>query len=141
MNPSPESHPVGHDELRRLIANPVRIDFSEAACVGIDPDVYHPEDDLDDISKARCAACPVRTSCLAFAIAVEDPSARAGWYGGHGPHQRDQIAVELGISESPARKAHQLRAAGLTVNQIAAQLSCSRRTVQRYFSEPQRQSW
>jgi predicted transcriptional regulator len=41
----------------------------------------------------------------------------------------------LDINDSPARKAPQLRAAGLTVNQIAAQLSCSRRTVQRYLSQ------
>jgi Transcription factor WhiB/Helix-turn-helix domain of resolvase len=136
--PSPEPQPAGHHQLLRLIANPASINVSQAACIGIDPDVYHPDGDLDDISKARCAACPARTPCLALAFAAEDPTARAGWYGGYGPQHRDEIAAMLDINDSPARKAHRLRAAGLTVNQIAAQLSCSRRTVQRYLSERRR---
>jgi Transcription factor WhiB/Homeodomain-like domain len=133
-HPSPESQPAGHNQLLHLIANPASINVAQAACIGIDPDVYHPDGDLDDISKARCATCPARTPCLALALVAEEPDARAGWYGGHGPHHRDQIAAELGIGEIPADKAHRLRAAGLTVNQIAARLCCSRRTVQRYLS-------
>jgi hypothetical protein len=132
---SSELIPVAHQQrLRRLIANPAAINVSEAACAGIDPDIYHPRGDLDDVSKARCGTCTVPTACLALALAAEDPSARAGWYGGYGPRQRDEIAAALGIDDRPARKALELRAAGLTVNQIAAQLSCSRRTIQRYLA-------
>lgn len=108
-----------------------------AACAGIDFEIYHPDDgqDLDDISKARCASCPTRTPCLALALTAEDPIARAGWYGGYGPRHRDQIAAELGITESPSDTAHRLRGEGLTVNQIATKMCRSERTIQRYLAD------
>jgi AraC-like DNA-binding protein len=126
-------------ELCDLVRHPRSIDLSEAACVGIDPDIYHPDGPLDELSAARCNACPVRIGCLALALQAEDPEAREGWYGGVGPEDRAQIARELNLPTVQACdgidlavEAVRLRAAGLTVNQIAAHLACSRRTVQRY---------
>lgn len=131
-------------ELLALIKNPTtRLDG--AACIGVDTDLYHPEGAaLDDVSGARCATCPVRMGCLALALRAEDPDARSGWYGGLGPDDRDTLATELALVAEPgsaldrAPEAFRLRAAGLSVREIAARLACSRRTVQRYFSESRR---
>jgi DNA-binding CsgD family transcriptional regulator len=125
-------------ELLDLITTPT-IDLSRAACAGVDPDVYHPDGPLDEVSAARCSTCPVRMGCLAVALRAEDPQARSGWYGGLGPEDRSGIAQELAVASASqlfgdrAREAVRLRAAGLSVTEIAVRLACSRRTVQRYF--------
>ena len=39
-----------------------------AACLGADPDLFHPVTPTDEAeAKAICAWCPVRADCLAFA--------------------------------------------------------------------------
>ncbi|OBB78162.1 hypothetical protein A5759_01945 [Mycobacterium sp. 852014-52144_SCH5372336] len=112
-----------------------------AACAGTDPELYHPDGPLDEVSAARCATCPVRLNCLALALRAEDPDARSGWYGGLGPAERSVLARDLTIASDPppspdrAPEAIRLRAAGLSVNEIATRLACSRRTIQRYFSK------
>ena len=128
-------------ELRDLIKHPRSIDLSRAACRGIDPDTYHPDGPLDELSVARCAGCPARMACLAYAIGIEDPGARAGWYGGLGPQDRSALLALVEVEAEPAAayvsddaalEAIRLREIGLTVNEIADRLACSRRTVQRY---------
>jgi AraC-like DNA-binding protein len=127
-------------ELRNLINNPANDDLDQAACVGVDPDVYHPDDGQpDELSLFRCNGCPARLACLALALRAEEADGREGWYGGLGPVDRDAIASILRL-ETPqpqppdrAVEAAGLRASGWAVNQIAAQLGCSRRTVQRYL--------
>jgi DNA-binding CsgD family transcriptional regulator len=129
-------------ELLNLIRNPRAIDLSGAVCAGVDPDIYHPDGPLDEVSAARCSACPVRLRCLALALSAEDPEARSGWYGGLGPEDRSRIANDLAVASASPRSADRtheavrLRAAGMTVDQIAARLACSRRTVQRYCRQP-----
>jgi hypothetical protein len=127
-------------ELRDLIDHPVGHDLDHARCVGVDPDVYHPDDgQLDELALFRCTTCPARLSCLALALRAEDAGARTGWYGGLSPDDRDGIASILLLvpsqPEPPDRaiEATRLRASGWTVNQIAAHLGRSHRTVQRYL--------
>lgn len=129
-------------ELRDMIDHPANHQLGLAACAGTDPDVYHPgEGQPDEISLFRCTGCPARLACLALALRAEDADAREGWYGGLGPADRDDIAPILRLEPSQsappdrAIKAARLRSSGWTVNQIAAQLGCSRRTVQRYLRE------
>lgn len=129
------------DELLDLITT-LTIDLSGAACAGVDPELYHPDGPLDEVSAARCSICPVRMGCLALALRAEDPQFRSGWYGGLGPHDRSDVAEELAMASAPhlscdrTREAVRLRATGLSVTEIAVRLGCSRRTVQRYFSKP-----
>ncbi|RZU46527.1 Homeodomain-like domain-containing protein [Krasilnikovia cinnamomea] len=127
-------------QLRNLINHLGKNDIAIAACVGVDPDIYHPEQGLpNELALARCAGCPARLACLALALRTEDPEARAGWYGGLGPADRDNVAAHLRLDtpEPPppdrALEAARLRTAGWTVNTIATHLGCSRRTVQRYL--------
>lgn len=131
-------------ELRALIHNPnptsLNRQLRAAACRGMDPDAFHPDEGRpDDRVVARCAGCPARLACLASALRAEDPRARQGWYGGLGPEDRDGVAavLELETPEPPppdrAIRAARLRAAGWPVDAIAAELGCSRRTVQRYL--------
>jgi hypothetical protein len=93
------------------------------------------------VSAARCFICPVRMGCLALALRAEDPQFRSGWYGGLGPNDRSGVAEELAVASAPhlsddrAPEADRLRAAGLSVTEIAVRLGRSRRTVQRYFSK------
>jgi hypothetical protein len=127
-------------DLRDLIDHPTNHHLGLAACTGTDPDVYHPDKGQpDEMSLFRCTGCPARLACLALALRAEDADAREGWYGGLGPADRDDIASILRLEPSQsappdrAIEAARLRASGWTINQIAAQLSCSRRTVQRYL--------
>jgi AraC-like DNA-binding protein len=125
-------------ELRDLINNAANDNLDLAACSGVDPDVYHPEQGQPSgLALARCAGCPARLACLALALRAEDPEAREGWYGGLGPADRNDAATVLHLETpeppppGPAIEAARLRATGWTVNHIAAHVGCSRRTVQR----------
>ena len=55
----------------------------DAACSGVDSDIFFPasEDDEDAIrqAKAICAECPVREACLQYALATNQA---AGVWGG-----------------------------------------------------------
>jgi AraC-like DNA-binding protein len=74
-----------------------------------------------------------------MALRAEDPEARVGWYGGLDPRDRGRLAVRLGLVECDpavpenAAEATRLQRAGWTVNDIASEFGCSRRTVQRYL--------
>ncbi len=122
--------------------------FDLAACRGFDPDRYHPDvgRPTEDALR-RCESCPTRVACVALTVRAEDPTLRAGWYGGLGPSERTELAVVIGL-ERPisstqdgaagpdrAGRASHLRDAGWTVNDIAVELGCSRRTVQRYLND------
>lgn len=132
-------------ELRSLIRNPSTRPISgllqHAACRGMDPDVYHPDEGRPtDLALARCFSCRVRLSCVSLALRAEDPEARCGWYGGLGPADRDALAALLGVDNTrpapvtdAAARAARLRADGWTIGSIADELKCSRRTVQRYL--------
>jgi hypothetical protein len=132
-------------ELRSLIRDPssslIFSKLQHAACRGMDPELYHPEQGRPaDLILARCFGCRARLACLALAFRAEDPEARCGWYGGLGPGDRDALAASAGgpgPSAAPASDAEaravRLRAAGWTIGSIAAELRCSRRTVQRYL--------
>jgi WhiB family transcriptional regulator, redox-sensing transcriptional regulator len=64
----------------------------DAACRGMDAEVFFPPSDGDDaIAKDVCAACPVRTACLAFAI---DHGERFGVWGGLGEKERARLTDE-----------------------------------------------
>ena len=87
-------------ELRDLVHHadrrPIDRELRDAACRGMDPDLFHPDDGQpDELVIARCTGCPARLACLALALRAEEPDARAGWYGGVGPEDRGQIAAGL----------------------------------------------
>lgn len=133
------SYIVGREqELIGLIFQSGDPHVADAACRGVHPDTYHPEvGEPDPVALRRCAGCPSRLSCLALALRAEDPEIRSGWYGGLGPTERDGLARRLRLTATrptadQANQARRLRAAGLTVDQVAERLGCSRRTVQRY---------
>jgi len=135
----------GEAELRSLIRNPstrpISSQLQHAACRGMDPDVYHPDEGRPtDLALARCFGCRARLACLGLALRAEDPEARCGWYGGLGPADRDALAASLGVDKTSsvpvtdtAARAVRLHAAGWTIGLIADELRCSRRTVQRYL--------
>lgn len=51
----------------------------EAACRGVDPGLFHPddEDEIPDECRAFCQACPVKEECLRFAL--EHPDVEGVW--------------------------------------------------------------
>ena len=117
--------------------------LNHAACRGLHPDLYHPKigpprsADLE-----RCGSCPIQLECVALALRDESSDARSGWYGGLAPEDRDILARELGLPasahESDAERgktdwAIDLRERGWKINEIAAELGCSRRSVQRHL--------
>jgi AraC-like DNA-binding protein len=131
--------------LRTLIENSdfqsISRQLRHAAYVGMDPALFHPDRGRPpELALARCFGCPARMPCLALAFRTEDPDLRTGWYGGLGPSDLDAVADSLNLGgpedvslRDPAVRAEELRMAGWTVNAIAAELGCSRRTVQRYL--------
>jgi WhiB family transcriptional regulator, redox-sensing transcriptional regulator len=64
----------------------------DAACRGMDAEVFFPPADGDDgMAKEICAACPVRAACLAFAI---DHAERFGVWGGLNEKERARLTAE-----------------------------------------------
>lgn len=114
-----------------------------AACRGMHPDRYHPESRPPrSADLRRCRSCPVRLECVAVALRNEDPDERAGWYGGLSPTDRAVLAKQLGSPDDGDRaltdmthRARELRESGWKVDEIASELGCSRRTVQRHLNQ------
>ncbi|MGQ0743624.1 MAG: WhiB family transcriptional regulator [Acidimicrobiales bacterium] len=61
----------------------------KGACRGIPASVFYPDDDDPAIeAKAICARCPVRQTCLDFALAVRE---KEGVWGGATERERRRI--------------------------------------------------
>lgn len=134
----PEPFYVGReDELRGLILKLDNQALDKAACVGRGTSEYHPmEGEPSPEALTRCTQCPARLACLALALRAEEPDLRYGWYGGVGPEERTLVALALDEDFSPLPEdeddpAVALRRSGWTINDIAAELGRSRRTIQR----------
>jgi WhiB family redox-sensing transcriptional regulator len=61
----------------------------QAACRGLDPDIFYPVSDEDaDMAKAVCATCPVREACLEHALVNRE---RDGIWGGATERERRRM--------------------------------------------------
>lgn len=61
----------------------------EAVCTSVDPEIFHPEKGgSTKEAKIVCAACPVATLCLQWAL---DHDERFGVYGGYSERERRRI--------------------------------------------------
>jgi WhiB family transcriptional regulator, redox-sensing transcriptional regulator len=61
----------------------------QAACRGLDPDIFYPSSDEDaDVAKSICAMCPVREACLEYALANRE---RDGVWGGATERERRRM--------------------------------------------------
>jgi WhiB family redox-sensing transcriptional regulator len=59
----------------------------DAACIGVDPDVFFPAEGMSEArAKAICAGCRVRDECLAYSIETRMDS--GVWGGLTGPERR-----------------------------------------------------
>jgi WhiB family redox-sensing transcriptional regulator len=61
---------------------------TQAACRGVDPDIFHPASEEEAAAKSICAECSVREPCLEFAIATRQPD---GVWGGTTERERRNI--------------------------------------------------
>ena len=71
---------------------PPETDLSGALCRRVVPDVFFPEPDDtwgEQVARAICELCPVRSACLALALARNEP---VGIYAGLTPVERDALA-------------------------------------------------
>lgn len=93
---------------------------AQAACVGVDPDLFFPDPDtpMDRVEEAKriCGACPVKHDCLTDAIRLRDWE---GIRGGLTPNERHRIAPV-----NKARGAGKASARQLAVKHGAYLLSC-----------------
>jgi hypothetical protein len=138
--------------LATLASNPTATSRrweERAACAHLSSGInaYFPDDgELPPADAlALCRSCPVATECLTTALAQESRDGyRFGWWGGVGPHERQQIAQPFGIqslpveldTREPADLARYLRSHDHTITSIAALLGCAERTVYRYLADP-----
>ncbi len=62
----------------------------QAACRGLDPEVFYPQEDDDDaeVAKEVCGLCTVRTSCLEHALSSRE---KEGVWGGATERERRRI--------------------------------------------------
>jgi WhiB family transcriptional regulator, redox-sensing transcriptional regulator len=85
--------------VSNLATSPVKWDVdhwrTEAACSSLDTNLFFPDPDTDQdvlpqiaAAKGICAGCPVRQSCLEFAIRTRQLD---GVWGGHTPEERRSI--------------------------------------------------
>lgn len=77
--------------------------LSEAACLGMDPDIWFPGQGGDLKSpRGICAECPVNAPCLEKALHNEPRP--TGIWGGTTERQRRDMRTARGIRSSLARK-------------------------------------
>lgn len=86
---------------------PVRPEWQqEAACRGMDPDLFFPVgrtgDAVGDIALARevCAGCPVAADCLEFALSARNPVISAGIWAGLTDRQLERLRAERALAAS-----------------------------------------
>lgn len=78
-------------------------DFTtEANCIGIDVDMFFTEEGSstfkeESFLKRTCAACPVKSECLDYAL----NHAVLGWWGGTSEGQRKRLRRQLNIIPEP----------------------------------------
>jgi WhiB family redox-sensing transcriptional regulator len=107
----------------------------QAACRGADADLFFPVGTSGtaraqtERAKAVCAACPVVTDCLAFALAALPD----GIAGGMTPEERAQVRgrPERRAAASRRETAVRLRGRGWPATAIAEQLGVNERSVYR----------
>lgn len=61
--------------------------YDEAACAGVDLDVFFPERGRSVGAKLLCNGCPVRDECLQYALDTE----AEGYWGGTSTRERKQL--------------------------------------------------
>jgi hypothetical protein len=62
--------------------------YADAACLGVDPDLFFPEKGQnDDDAKAVCGGCDVRAECLAYALERRN---LVGVWGATNANERDK---------------------------------------------------
>lgn len=85
----------------RLVEGPTSTpDWMEyAACRGLPPDWWFPDESERALGKPICMGCPVKDDCLDHALAERE---YYGIWGGLGRHERRQVALERHIA-TPAR--------------------------------------
>lgn len=116
--------------------------INQAACRGVDPERYHPDRGSPATADIqRCHSCPIRLECVALALRNEYPEVRSGWYGGLAPEDRAVLVESIDLpvvqGDEPggvARRIIELREHGWQLDEIALELGCSRRTVQRHLA-------
>lgn len=72
-----------------------------AACKGMDPDLFFPEEhdrETEKEAKATCASCVVWYECLMYAIDTREPR---GIWGGESSRARRRIMISLREGEDP----------------------------------------
>jgi WhiB family transcriptional regulator, redox-sensing transcriptional regulator len=64
--------------------------LDKGACRGLDPDIFYPDDDLDEGVEAKlvCAQCAVRTMCLEHALSNRE---KQGVWGGFTERERRRL--------------------------------------------------
>ena len=82
----PDPHELGRGELGPQ-KEPTWWEL--AACRGLDPNIFHPDDDDEALeAKAVCAECGVRVACLEYALSTRQ---KAGVWGGATERERRRL--------------------------------------------------
>lgn len=77
--------------MSKLLEVETPVWMADAACAGMDPELFHPErgdNDTTDEARAVCESCPVMYRCRWHALAHRE---KYGMWGGLSERQRRQI--------------------------------------------------
>ncbi len=82
-----------YEEMRQLVGEYKDSWWSDAACKGLDSDLFFPErGHTSRKAKQVCSGCPVRAECLAYALELNE---RFGTWGNKTDRERWKIRKNL----------------------------------------------
>ena len=106
--------------------------FQNAACIKVDPDLFFAKSPRKvALAKSICAACPIRTKCLNWALENEE----YGIFGGTTPEERKYMLAGVApIDDSKLRKMQEQLALILSpdINRAIATFNVNKRTIYRW---------
>lgn len=117
--------------------------FDGAVCAQTDPDLFFPEKgDSPRIPKALCAGCPLTVACLEYALTHEE--GMWGVWGGTTALERRRIRMSRGLKvvhTNLRRKVEVRLRAGMTREQVAADLGIHPDSVSRFLRDIDTEGW
>lgn len=108
---------------------------ASAACRGVNPNIFHPDDGDYTLAHTYCDRCPVRADCLTHALTNNE---RDGMWGGRTERARQRMRATAHMAPPPderAPRALQLYDDGMPIKDIARRVNAGTPTVTAWLQD------